>query len=532
MRSRWTILAAVAATCWVAPRLAAAEDVEEQLRRMSERMAQMEQQLEVTNQRLEATSEELESSKERVAQQQAVIQEIDAEREGSSALSKFLSETEFSGAVAASYSYNFNTLNDSAVGRNAYSTVTGENLGVLGLTAVSHQNSNNFQVDQLYFRMQKTPTPESRGGWGATVMYGPMADLIAGRSADVSCVATDADGDDVVQFSELSCSRDDDDVNGDLPFLWEAYASYLFDIGSGVTFLLGRYSTPLGGETPLVDQNFNVTRGLLWALQPVTHTGGYIAGKFGEDLSWQLGASNGYGNTMSDTDDEPTFVGSTAYTAETLGFRVTGIYGGDIDDLLAGLTTFGVVVPGSSGASMGAPGLPFGFNSGVERSKDKVALLDVVGTFNPTDQLSAWLNFDYYWVAKTGQGSASSPGGIYDLQDLNIWGIAAAGRYALTEATGFALRHEWLFLNDIGNFGADSRLISLTGTLDHALTDSLIIKAEARWDHGSIQDVPGAFWVGDVSGAAGSPPITVLPPGDFGGGNNQVLGLVQLMYVF
>jgi hypothetical protein len=42
MRSGWTIMAAIAATCWVAPRLAAAEDVEEQLRRMNERMGQME----------------------------------------------------------------------------------------------------------------------------------------------------------------------------------------------------------------------------------------------------------------------------------------------------------------------------------------------------------------------------------------------------------------------------------------------------------------------------------------------------------
>jgi hypothetical protein len=520
MRSGWTVLGAVAAAWWVAPRLAAAEDVEEALRRMNERMAQMEQELEATNGKLEATTEELESAKERVAQQQAVIQELDADREASSGLSRFLSETEFSGAVAASYTYNFNVLNDSAVGRNAYATVGGENLGVLGLTAVSHQNSNNFQVDQLYFRMHKEPTPESRGGWGATIMYGPMADLIAGRSADV------CSGDPPV------CSRDDDDVNGDLPFLWEAYASYLFDIGSGVTFLLGRYATPLGGETPLVDQNFNVTRGLLWALQPVTHTGGYLAGRFGEEISWQLGASNSYGNTMSDTDQQPTFVGSTAYTAETLGFRVTGIYGGDIDDLLAGLTTFGVVGVGSGNGPFGPTPL-FGFNSGVERSKDKVALLDVVATFNPTDALSAWLNFDYYWVAKTGQGaSPPNTAGIFDLKDLNLWGIAGAGRYAFTESTGFSLRHEWLFLNDLSSGGSDARLISLTGTLDHALTDHLTIKAEARWDHGSLDEVPGGFWVGDVSGSAGASAISAASTDFNGSGNNQVLGLVQLMYVF
>src|SRR5262245_64018232 len=53
MRSRWTILAAVAATCWVAPQLAVAEDdVEAQLRQMNDRMAQMEQKTQATNEEM------------------------------------------------------------------------------------------------------------------------------------------------------------------------------------------------------------------------------------------------------------------------------------------------------------------------------------------------------------------------------------------------------------------------------------------------------------------------------------------------
>ena len=101
MRSRWTILAVVAATVWVVPRLAAAgEEVEAQLRQMNERMAQMEQQLQATN-------EELAASKQQVQEQQGLIQDMDADREASSALSKFLSETEFSGLMAASDTYKF-----------------------------------------------------------------------------------------------------------------------------------------------------------------------------------------------------------------------------------------------------------------------------------------------------------------------------------------------------------------------------------------------------------------------------------------
>jgi chromosome segregation ATPase len=126
MRSRWTILAAVAATCWVAPQLAVAEDdVEAQLRQMNERMQQMQQQLQATN-------EELAASKQQVSEQQGLIQDLDADREASSALSKFLSETEFSGLVAASYTYNFKNFSSPRwVQRN--STVAGENGSFFGI---------------------------------------------------------------------------------------------------------------------------------------------------------------------------------------------------------------------------------------------------------------------------------------------------------------------------------------------------------------------------------------------------------------
>lgn len=488
MRSQWTVLAAAAATLWVAPQLAVAgDDVEAQIRQMNERMAQMEQQLQATN-------EELAASKQRVEQQQAVIQDLDEDRQASSGLSKFLSETEFSGLVAASYTYNFKNFNNSAVGRNGGSTVAGENNGVFGLVAPHHANSNNFQIDQLAFRMKKTPTPESRAGWGAALTWGASADQLGGHS--------------------------DSDANGDLPHLTEAYAAYLFDIGSGVKLVGGRYMTPVGAESFYMDENYNVTRGLLWSLQPVNHTGAFVGGDCDCGITWQLGASNTYGNTMSDTDTQPTFVGSVGYSMDTLGFKVNGVYGGDIDDLFAGLGTFGAVGP-----IEGAGGF-LDFNSGAERNSDKIGLLDAVLTWNPTDSLSTWVNFDYYWTADSGTEPAGQ-----DLSGLTIYGISAAGRYAITEATGFALRYEWLYFNDYTPIGSDAELMSLTATLDHRLTDNLVVTAEGRWDRGRAQDVPDDIYLGDVSGSAGSGSLGI---GDFvnDGSNHQVLGLVQLRYEF
>ncbi len=505
MRSRWTVLVAIAATCWVAPRLAAAGDVEEQLRQMNERMAQMEKQLEATN-------EELEASKERVQDQQALIQGLDADREASSALSKFLSETEFSGIMAASYTYNFKGLNNSGVGRNL-GTTAGENGGVTGLTAPHHTNSNNFQVDQLAFRMKKTATPESRAGWGASLVWGSSADSEAERSGGCFPVA-----------GGTVCSND---ATGDLPTLFEAYASYLWDVGGGVKSTLGRYVTPVGAESFFANQNYNVTRGLLWTLQPHNHTGANLSGEFGEAFNWQLGTSNGYDDTMSNPDKHPTFVGSVGYKADTLGFKVNGVYGGDVDEFLAPFATYGLIVDGSD------------FNSGRERDNDRVGLLDVVATWDPSDKLSTWVNFDYYWTQDTGYAQPGSPA-IQDESSLTIYGIAGAGRYAITENTGFSLRYEWLYLKSLAQQpfgtsfdtspGADTTLMSLTGTIDHHLTDNLVLSAEARWDRGRGRGSDDYF-VDDVGGYLDD---GALNEGDFvpKGKNHQVLGIVQLRYDF
>jgi hypothetical protein len=464
---------------------------------MNDRMAQMEEQLQATN-------EELAASKQRVEQQQAVIQDLDEDRQASSGLSKFLSETEFSGLVAASYTYNFKGLNASAIGRNGNSTTQGENGSLFGITAPYHTNSNNFQVDQLAFRMKKTPTPESRGGWGASIAYGSSADGLAARSGS--------------------------DASGDLPILVEAYAQYMWDVGDGIKSTAGRYMFPGGAESFWADQNFNVTRGMLWTLQPVNLTGANLSGGLGEDFSWQLGGSNSYSNTMANTDNHPTFVGRVGYKADTLGFGVTGVYGGNVDDLFAAFPS-GLIGP----VEFATPAL--GFNSGQERNGDKIGLLDAVLTWDPSDSLATWINFDWWTTTKTGQGTPAGGPGTFQIKDLSIWGIAGAGRYAFTESTGFALRYEYLSFNDFGPNNAvgfskgDANLMSLTATLDHHLTDNLVLSAEGRWDRARINDNEDDVYIGQVPGNASSGPGLTFADFDKGK-DHQVLGIVQLRYDF
>ena len=103
MRStlKGTILGATVAGLLLAPQMAAATSVEEQLQAMQDRMAQMEEQLQATN-------GDLQSAHERVESQAGIIREagLEDDRSATSALSSFLSDTEFYGWVNTSYALN------------------------------------------------------------------------------------------------------------------------------------------------------------------------------------------------------------------------------------------------------------------------------------------------------------------------------------------------------------------------------------------------------------------------------------------
>ena len=475
MRARLTTIVAATAIMLV-PLFASADTVEDQLRLMNDRMTSMEDQL-------QATQDQLEDANTRVERQQEILEKAGLERQAQSGLSAFLSETEFSGHMAASYNYNHNN-NDSSS-----SIVNGGRLsgGQLGFTAPFHSQPNNFQLDQFYLAMQKPATAESRGGW----MFG----IVWGESADIANGAGDEDVEDQLPLS---------------PYVHRAYVEYLADIGSGVNIRLGRWGTPVGAESFLTTENYQITRGLLWSLQPVNHTGLEISGDCDCGIDWSLAVANDFSDTNLDSDQGKTFVGHVGYTAETWGASLNGVYGGNLDNTIYGLYDVG------------------GFSvRGAGSSKDKVGLLDFVFTADPSDDFSMWFNFDYYWSKNSGNTIGAS--------SLTVYGFAAAGRYAITDSTGISLRGEYLIGNDAGvefafdelDFGvgssSDIDLWAITGTLDHALTDNLTVRVENRVDWGSAQGTTDRFFV-KSSTSGGNDRIW--------GKSTQVLSLVQLLYRF
>jgi len=488
MRPSWKIFAAAAATWLAVPQLAIADDVEAQLHQMQQRMSELEN-------KLQATNDELETSKQKADQQQELIEKagLDESRGAASGLAEFLNSVEVDGFVASSYNYNFNVLKDEDLpqagvpGDAGPTTVSGENSGLLGITAPGHSNDNNFQLDQLWIGIGKAATMESPAGFRADIVFGAMAD--ANREGTFFTTGTG------------SAVSADDHGTGDLTYLFQAYAEYLAPVGeNGISFKGGRFATLIGAESFREDSNWNITRGINWALQPVNHTGLLVSGKCTScGIDWALGVVNGYSDTMSDRDNEKGFLGSIKLSRETWSYATNIFYGGDSGDF----------VPWAY-AGNGAP-------NGAGRSGDKIGVTDHILSWNPTDRFSAWANYDFYWVADTNTSASGNSG----YTGTKIHTIALASRYAVTDATGVALRGEYQAWNlASATTRPDLSFWALTATVDHALTENLTVKVEARYDVGNNESGADGFFIDGGDGA-----------GVFND-NDQLMGIVQMLYKF
>jgi hypothetical protein len=517
MRSDVKILVVAAASLLLAPQLAMGGDIEEQLRLMNERMGQLESQLqdtqgqlEVTQGELQATQDELEASKTTVAAQQDLIQKAGLEREAKSGLSAFLSQTEFDGFVAASYTYNFigtdvtrqemeyDGVLNGTTGSRLYH---GINRGALGLTAPLHPNNNTFQVDQVWFGMRKPATAESRGGWAVDLVWGVAADNIG---------------------TPINAEFGHEVATGDMPHLFQAYVEYLAPLGD--TFIkAGRFETLIGAELFRQDHNYNVTRGLLWALQPDNHTGLLVGSEYDNGLTWTVGIANSYSATMADSDHEKTFIGQLGYRGDSFAVLVNGLYGGNPTDVLPFREEGSMRCQGTD--SNAIANACEGFDA------DSVALIDVVAKWHPIESVSTWINFDYYWFNNSGNGIAVLP---YDFDRMNIYGISTGARWGFLESTGLAVRFEWLraeyhplLLPEtgailFGSVGQDADFFSITGTLDHALSENLSVRLEGRYDWADINVGPDNFFSTARSNSSEADYTR----------DGQGLGLVEMMYRF
>ena len=455
MRSRWTAaLSAFAMLAFamfvmagLAPSVRAADDnTQAQLKAMQDRMQAMEDQLQAAN--------------KRVDEQNDVIQRAGlAETRGSSSgLPGFLGSIDIGGWVAASYLYNVNDPNDNkntcnggnfpgcSIDPSFEGTGNGlgnTNQGANGKFYPLHPDHNSFSLDQLWFSIERKISEENRAGFKADILYGTTAGLLPGSS-----------------FNGNRSNRDSTTSF----YVQQAYIQYLAPIGSGITLKAGKFETPIGVEVAETIYNWNITRGALWTLiEPINHVGAQIGGPIGDSgFDWMVGGVNGFNPDSPDRNDGKSVIGHLGWSNKTFTVSTNAIWGPEIT--------------GNDG-----------HQSGVANAYVK---------WNPSERFGMYLNGDYAWINADG-GNPSA------------WGLSLAGRFGITDRTGVALRAEYVVdhnqffgfqscggslgytVSGTANCTGDSgvshtatgvEMYGLTMTLDHLLTDQLMVRGEARYD--------------------------------------------------
>jgi len=481
MSMRWTAAGAALAMLAFSPSLAMAADadVERQINEMQQRMQQMED-------KLQATTDQLDSANQRVDEQSKLIEQsgLVETRGSSSGLPGFLGEITVGGWVAASYFYNVNDPQDADrcdglgpdfscddpnvffdeetgtflvfddngdpltgggpfvfnnTGNNAFAEgaggLGGTNQGMNGRFYPLHPDHNSFSLDQVWWEIERPIDEENRAGFRLDTVYGKTGALLNGGGP----------------------SNRRDGIRDDTAFyLHQGYVQYMAPVGDGLTFKAGKLATPLGVEVAQTVYNWNITRGNVWnLLEPIDHIGvtaGYALGDTG--LDFMFGGVNGFLPDDPDRNDQKSVIGHIGWANDTITAAVNGIYGSETQ--------------GNDGNE-----------SGVVNGLLKI---------NATDRLGFWINGDYAWLQDS---------------DSAAWGVAAAGRFGITERTGISLRGEYVadvdgYLGFQGLsfagvtptngevealFFTGIEVWGITATIDHLLTDHLMIRAEARYDN-------------------------------------------------
>lgn len=398
--------ALVAAMALLIPGLVWAADLDEQVHEMKQRIQQMEGELRTQDRELAAAEEN---------------------RSVKSALSSFLEKTDFSGFVAAGWNWGKS--------RNGAGTELND--------------INTFQLDQAWIEMSKKPTEESRGGFNLAFEMGAYAtqgDNLLGSNVPVRAL----------EAFVLGAG------NSYTPAIYSAYVSYLVPLGNGLQIDSGIMPTVLGAEVENQNGNWQISRGLVWALQPVTNTGVTASYRVTEALTVMVGAiNNPVMGQRRDMNSEKAVTSQIKYAADKFSLAA-GLNWGKSDNNAA-----------ESPCLMGG-GVPVDIeNFPAVQGCSSEGIFDVVATIEPMEKFSAWANYDYRWARNLALGTTRDSG-----LDGHVHAIAVAGRFAVLKSLGVSGRFEYLKWHE----QAGQSMWEVTATIDRTLTQNLMAKVEYRHD--------------------------------------------------
>lgn len=384
-----------------------------------EQIRLLEQRMAEMEDRLQATTAELKEEKKQNQEQRQMLESAGLVEEGDAGIRSGVSNFLQMVDVTGVMAGSYNYRFINAGDDDAGNSAAGP--GPVNDPFFTHKNADSFQIDQFWLTLDKTPTEESRAGFHADFIYGETA-----------------------QSQALSGSSFDGGRDSGL--LYTGYVSYLAPIGNGVRIDAGKLATVLGAEVLQTNVNLQVTEGVVFQkLQPFTHTGIAATTQLTDNLGLVVGVVNEvYRDTNFSVDRDKAGYAQLRLSGDKAGINVGAIVGQD----------------------------PTGATCDASADDCNTSVFDITATFSPTDSFTGWIDFD--WVRSFGS----------NVHEGDKYGIATAGRFGITDSTGIGGRFEYLEQDGsvLGGGQNDQQYITATGTLDHTLTEGLVIRGELRYD--------------------------------------------------
>jgi len=261
-------------------------------------------------------------------------------------------------------------------------------------------------------------------------------------------------GQDARKNHVLGMFRGDDDVfpyRDTVPIdILEAYASYKFPLGEGLTLKAGKFASLLGYEVIESPNNLNFSRSFLFSFAvPLTHVGALLSYQFGNVFQVTAGPVVGW-DVARDNNSGMSVMGQFVFTpakAYTFGFNwITG--------------------PEQTG-----------------NSHNPRTVLDWTFTYSGIDKLTLGANVDYGWEKKEPTLVAA---GLSNTT-AKWWGVAGYAAYDWTEALRTAVRAE--YFEDVDSArtlarapGLSTKLWETTATVQYKVWKGLVARVEYRHD--------------------------------------------------
>jgi hypothetical protein len=367
----------------------------------------------------------------------ALSQEAAAQAASAPPAQEWWRQINFGATLEGYYQYNFNEPADRVNVLRAYDT-----------------RANSFSLQQAALVVDAAP------------------DVAAGRRFGLRVDFQFGQATETVQGNAANEPRPDAYRN-----VWQAYGTYVFPVGRGLTMDFGKFASNLGYETNYAKDNQAFSRAYLFNFLPFYHSGLRLSLPVSDTVTVMYMLTNGIQQTEDFNDFKSQHVSVVLKPTPKINATASYFFGHEQPD-------------------GGEPNGPDG----------RFQVVDAYVAYAATSALTLGLDVNRTTNQVTRADDA-----------LALTGIGAYARYQLTPAFAAGLRYE--HLDDEGLFaGVDQRLQELTLTGEYKLADGFLLRGEFRRDFSDVAFFPAptadtsrrhqntvlvgmVWWVGNKSGA-------------------------------